>query len=821
MAKSTPSIFQPDAGSIQDPIYAPPADTSRLTIEQGENNAAKLNAYTKAGASIASTGIEAYKGYLEASAEKDIKSSLDRLEGFGKTAVDAQKKLDYLQSNTFAANSSLQIDQLNQQTAGFADDPTVKDFLGTIAKYKAAEQQNILSKQDVLNRVAATVKQYTAMMPGWASDFRKVAANLTGIDAADTYAVHKALTSESNAEKLALKQQELGMKYEQDVASYFGVEPGKTTPQMKLQYAQDKQLSAAADVAQKKAGLVDVDQKTTDKSWNNWIGINVTQAIGSVSNAFDKFREANGGVDLDKDPQAFAKYGAQTDALLTDIQSGLTRGIWSKTQIGPDNPRPMSVEFARQRVDDITKEINTWRTSLKDESGFNAINLMVKSAQGRYDLLLNNMMIGSPFIAQLDRTKALPPLVEKWIALNGDVEKFAAQTSPEVAKAVDAFMRGGQASASLMANAHTIPDPKVAKAAAGDSAVKVTWENTNQTLTDYAKKPTLSDNEKAYSVNTIQTYSNWLSPTDAPSMERFRDFVASGTFDKIGSQLTAQQAEAAFKPAIDNVKRSVPQLIPNMIKQATEVDANINFDGTKFSVDWKGKGAGLINGDRLALSQQVRNLNAMAGLMHQVSKYVPEAEQEGAGTITNVLRNSLVQNNIQLEKQKLELQGKSNSVQDTVQEGIDSSANIYADQINAIDKQLKFNKTFMDNIAPPEIKPTTLQGTTAAPQVKEPTNDRKSGDPDKKPAADIPKSTVEAQVTITNPDGTPKTALQKVLSLNGMINEANDVINNKESPEEARKAALADRIEAQHAILELLGDLTDEERKEYYAKRNK
>lgn len=223
---------------------------------QGESNASLL-------ALAGETAMAAGKGYLEAQVSKDTKEALDNLDTDGyKGPAAAAREAQYEKDKPTIAANIAAAEELDKQrlsifdTAEIGSNPDeiaaraqVEKFRAEAAQLQKAASAGNLSPTQAIDAIAASVKKYSAMMPGWATDFRKVAANLTGISNVDVLGIHSALTKESQAQKANLK-------LTQDVAEYFGLPSLQAvTPYWRDLYmvarttdAQAKQLESQAKI---------------------------------------------------------------------------------------------------------------------------------------------------------------------------------------------------------------------------------------------------------------------------------------------------------------------------------------------------------------------------------------------------------------------------------------------------------------------------------------------------------------------------------------------------------------------------------------------
>lgn len=852
---SPKNIFAPDVGGINDPVSADGGGLVRAAATETQGKLTKATTTGKVIEAVGGGALEAYKGKLLSDAEKAIKDSLSKLEGFSEGAIEATKNLDHLKSNEFAANAALQLEQLAQQTREFDNDPTVRDFLATIERYKAAESQKVLSKQDVLNRIAATVKQYTALMPGWASDFRKAAAELTGISNIDVYGVHAALTQQSAKEKATEAMMKARINFIGEVSTRFGVSPEKVTPEMEQQHYQDKQLSVFKENAENKMKVIDATDKERERYFGEYVQAVTMQGVAKVSNAFSEFRKANAGVDL-ASKEVQTQIGGQVLAYLNDVEQAITVDIQKKTQRGPDNPYPMTYDQAKKYVDDTKAFIKTYKDNLQSEGGWNAFTLSVQAAEGDYNRMINNLMVANPYVAVLGKTGVLPEVAKLYLVLGGDKAKLEASVGKEATTAIDKFFRN-PFSANFLGSTQIFPTAEAAAEVGGPDSVKIGWLDTVKTLDEYSKKDSLSAGERTNFVNKMVTYSNWFSPTDTKAMEDFKKKVASGEFVKLAGMLTDREKQLAFTPYFRKSETATKILLPRIEQLSRDAAADVTFDpntGT-FAAKFR-EGPTFLEGmggsPRQELLRQIANINSIGSLMNDLkdevfpSEQVPDIPTDMAALYGKILDNRLVE--LEAKKESIQTSQETFSGEDLGGDVLSSAVigtDTFSAELKNVNTQISATKRALDSIGITQVRAARDKGSpegkalptqefnALAPWKNAPSKPSKERDMKgfiaPKTASDAATDTnaqaveyntqLNNALDIPNPEGkakvTARPPLEAVRNLDALIAIQVQKTRGEGSIEQKRLAAKHMK-EAQLIRLEKLGQMSEAEKDIYY-----
>ena len=204
MAQKENINFSAQLPSGADPVSAQGALLAQSGAIEGQAasvGAAGTSTLIKQGVS---TAIDAAHGYLESSQESDIKKILEQRQG-SQVAGDAA---------LIFANPDSTPEDLRRANR---DLDSVKNALS----------QGVITREQALLAIDAKVKSYSNILPGYASELRKKAVALTGVEHMGRYAEYVALTKQSMSEKMAEQQLKDKLAIEQHIRLKFADVTGR------------------------------------------------------------------------------------------------------------------------------------------------------------------------------------------------------------------------------------------------------------------------------------------------------------------------------------------------------------------------------------------------------------------------------------------------------------------------------------------------------------------------------------------------------------------------------------------------------------------
>ena len=538
------SVAIPDAGTGSE--YT--ASRTRAFVEEAgaqtdKSIAAGGAAKAKAISFLGTQAVEAVKGALEASEQKDLKSDLSKLEGPGNQAQENLRNF-------------------TDDLASFSDNPPqqpelVDQFIGHAKDYIAAQQQGVMSQSEVLTRMAATVKQYSAMAPGFASQFRKVAADLTGIDQVDTYQIHKALTTETDKAKQDAKIQEAQLQLDKNIAENMGVGINQITPSIRALWTQHQQLKLSADNADNQTKWQTLGQKGADQAHNQIVSMQLASEVANIGANFAKLTSLNSNPDKVVEAKAF---GLQMAGQLQMAQDRMVRFINSRT-IPQDGKIAMSEDEAAKRIKVVTDMFNTYQQGLQHVEGRNMFAALIQKSKDDVQQLTNNFKLANPYMTQLNAIGVQPSkLFEAWVGLHSK-EEFQKIFGKGVTDAMQGVMDYPQIHASVMAQVATGDSVDMNQLGRVDPNLKaVVATDMFHSPMEWSKDPAPTDAKKTAYSNTMGAATQNFNPTAPQDLRAVYNVLADPNTKSFVPKLTQQQRTNAFGPVVARVESVVPQV---------------------------------------------------------------------------------------------------------------------------------------------------------------------------------------------------------------------------------------------------------------------
>ena len=332
----------------------------------GAAKAMGTNIVTEAATTVFSTARDAVIGYEKAGVERKVEDAVAKYEDSPENVKNASA------SEAFKAG----------QEKGLAlEHPLMVELKAKADKYEAAKKQGFITKDEALTRMAAAVKEASARLPGLASEFRKVAADKTGISAVDIYQVHESLTKESSREAAAKAAAAAQQKYINAVSEHFGIPPGMVTPKYMELYAADKALKNEVTQLEARSKMKNLSREERAIAFGGVVQNYVSQDLLKLSAGLTEWHKLNNDV---------SKGGAaKRDLLLSNMNDMI------------DNQLAMRLAQINQQqgklglsTDEITKQTNLLKTQ------YGAFKDMLKTKEGR-DILATTLGRGEQGVKQM------------------------------------------------------------------------------------------------------------------------------------------------------------------------------------------------------------------------------------------------------------------------------------------------------------------------------------------------------------------------------------------------------------------------------------
>lgn len=346
---------------------------------------------------LGTTGIAAAKGKMESDLDKEVKATLARLDTGPETAQRRQNLINVLDDIASFAD--------NGPAAGSEE---TKQFEENITRFVRAQQQGTLNREQVIERIAAEVKKASALMPGWAQDFRQIAANRTGISNIDVYGINKLLTTQSAAEKNAAAMQAAQIKYIEDVAKWAGVPPTAVTPELQRAFYEHTQRKNAVEGARLNTDWARLERDDTDRALTTMLMMDIGAGLSTLYTEFQKGIALNAKGDAQswqESKQWAQQFDGQLSNFLFNAKTQINRALSPQTIRKEDGTTitvpAISPEAAQKLVEQVEKQVTDAKTRLKEAGGLNFYNSLIEVSKGQVELMQNNFLVANQYLSNL------------------------------------------------------------------------------------------------------------------------------------------------------------------------------------------------------------------------------------------------------------------------------------------------------------------------------------------------------------------------------------------------------------------------------------
>ncbi len=561
-------IAAPQAGAQGELLLAAGATEGAAAATRGKSAALQTEADTGAISFLGTTAIAAAKGKMESDLGKDIQGNLDKLEDVGTSATQAQSTLAYLRSPEFTQEAANQLTIAQEEGA---DPAVIKEYTDTLKKIVAAQEQGIMTNTEVRNRIGAAVKQYSAAMPGWAPEFRKLGAEMTGISNIDTFGIHQALTQKSARDKANERAQEVQLQLDKEIASEQGVPLNGVTDAMRQRHFQSQQMTFGLAQMKKKMEGKQLVQTVADESYGQMVDISVSKAVVDFGQRLDALTKLH-GVGTQQGADKAAQAGLELSGYVAQLGIKLeqeARGYTNPSKLAPGTT-PMSVPEAEKRILAIRGTVKELQDGIKTVEGRNMLTAMVKNAEGNLNMLMSNFQVANFQLAALNRIGVLPSgVAQAFITLPR--AEFQKQFGADLTSSFINVMKNPQAHANVMVNAAVGNPVNLSSIASYDpNLAKVAAQEFVTNIDNWAKDPTPPTKERlnAFSNTFAGFYSNHGIPANQkpnfnPNVPRDLDAAYSTlkqpSTQKMFGLLDQGQRANALNPMLVGIENTIIQ----------------------------------------------------------------------------------------------------------------------------------------------------------------------------------------------------------------------------------------------------------------------
>lgn len=414
------------------------------------------------------------------------------------------------------------------------------------ARYVEAARTGNIGKQEAITRIAASVKKYSAMIPGWAGEFRKVAADLTGISNIDTLGIHAALTQDSAADKLEQRKAEIELQLTKEYMAAHGLTKfEEVTPAGLSYWKQEKSLEQQVKVLENQKKIQGATQEQND-DWNDTVAATVLhKEMAGIASEMMQVQAAFITADTPEEQVAAQQKGAILSAKLesnwVQVEGALRSRMYGE--------RRWSQARAEKFIGDARQSYDRFISGVKNAEGYSLFNNIVKSAKGQSDLLLDKITIAHPFMATLGKFGVAPELAKTWLAAGPDV--FRQRFGNHIADAMDKLLKEPEAFATNFNSVAQGTDTLSAMRERGqEDMANASNLSMRQELDKYMEKgvPRLDDNGKRKVSNYLANLGMDGNLSDKAMKDWWMKSLSNPNFSNLMAQLTPEQQANALAP---------------------------------------------------------------------------------------------------------------------------------------------------------------------------------------------------------------------------------------------------------------------------------
>lgn len=552
------------------PIAAPVSANGDLLVQAGRTaGAAATKAGEAAGAKkvadanlfsfLGTQAAGAYKGKLEADEEKAITGILSKLDTVADTDINA--------NNQKLAGQFLE----SAASDDFMGGQTVKAFTDEARRYAEARRQGVIGREEALAQIGAAVKKYSAMLPGSASDFRKIGAQLTGIPHVDVYGIHHALTTQSEKEKMALKNQEADLQLRKEAATALGLPSlDKLTDDALEFYRQTKMLGLRTQNAENVKKNEDIQQGDVDKVNTQIASGYIASGVSGLASEFAQLHAAHLSSDNPVKQEDALRLGGQLAAKLDVLEAQLVGKINSLTT----GKNPMSRDNADKIVTSMRQNFQGWKEAVKTAEGFNFWNQTVRAAKGNVEYIVNSTMLAAPHLAVLKELGIMPDLAKAYMTLTP--KDFEQRFGKDATAALESAMKEPKAYANGYRRVANGQSTLADEAARDPNLGKVLYNDVTLRLEQITKDGSVLRNEqKAPFSNFLAAFTTQMNHANPGELKKFQELMFNPNMRTLIDQLDPIQRSNALAPLFAKVDSTLPEAVKDI---KTKVDSYNNLE---------------------------------------------------------------------------------------------------------------------------------------------------------------------------------------------------------------------------------------------------
>lgn len=538
----------PTRGGEAQTIAASEADAKAITIQHAKDNE-QVNF-------LAGTGLAAVKGYKEAQLQKEIDGVLNNTVAPGYVGKDVAVK------NSVFNNAINNLPTMSGMDGG---NEALAEFQGKVALLNDARSQGVMSRDQAVARIAAAVKSYSADLPGLATDFRKIAAEQTGISNIDVYGVHTALISKKADDEHAKAMFNAQLEQDKKIAEYEGKKVADINDSDRQRFYVRQQRTAAANSIETDIKLGKLSSTESDERNTNLASLRTASAVDNISKEYAKLLELSSGSTVLSANEA-AQQRLKLDGILAKAQTSLEREFNSWSTPSKDRPIGWSLESRTKYVASMKEEFSKWRAWAASTNGQSMLDAIVKNEKTGGEGIVAHMRLLNPFMAVSVANGTMPAYAQMAITANLNEDKLTAQLGgeqfrPRAKQIIDVVgadpkgyaetIRGVLAGGKLNGG----DSPETGKDTTNPAMAKVIRADLEATVIGIVKKPTLNDEDKVALTKYLSAWGKNFDPTDKEQLRKYSEFMTDPKRAAAFKQLEPAQALEAVRPFMLNTQQ--------------------------------------------------------------------------------------------------------------------------------------------------------------------------------------------------------------------------------------------------------------------------
>ncbi len=347
---------------------------------------------------VAGLGVDAVKGSAESNLESETKKVIDSYEARVKTE-DAKLTLNLFDSGLVEGNPK-----------------EVEQAKADITKYKDALDQGIMTREQALLAIDKSVKEFSRTMPGFATDFRKLATTLTGVEHMGSFREYSLLAKQSANDKLRADQLKFLQDIEQKqltmyVEKYGRMPVGGLKGEDMAIFRSQLKLSAEAENLKKQIEMRDATISQNEPKVTNYVNFRMADGIMTLSTLMQ-------GLVTGVDPKTGKPFSAENKILLRQNLLANTNTFFEKvkTELMGFNTNQVSNGTREQLLTRLNTQHKELVDSLKNQDTFDDFRKTMELRASQASDVMNQWAIANPHLKIIKESgMATPDVAKLWI----------------------------------------------------------------------------------------------------------------------------------------------------------------------------------------------------------------------------------------------------------------------------------------------------------------------------------------------------------------------------------------------------------------------